>query len=60
MEEPKKIEYSFWLKECTSCGYSTYSTRYNTVCTKCGGVAICVSLLERKVNRKGKCLYIHL
>ncbi|MFQ9544994.1 MAG: hypothetical protein ACLR02_08260 [Clostridium sp.] len=41
MEEPKKIEYSFWLKECTSCGYSTYSTRYNTVCTKCGGVAIC-------------------
>ena len=49
MEEPKKVVgYSFWIKECTSCGNSTYSTRYNTVCTKCGGVTTCRNPSRKK------------
>jgi len=30
-----------WIKVCTSCGYSTWSLKYNTKCTKCGGISKC-------------------
>ncbi|MEG2289947.1 MAG: hypothetical protein RSA29_02765 [Clostridium sp.] len=37
-EEKKEV---LWIKQCTKCGYSVWSLKHNTICSRCGNISTC-------------------